>query len=142
MIYAFTIPLGIATNNQAEIQAISYGLDWCIQHGYRKIHLEVDSELVIHWLSNQTNYPWNLQPYIPKNHRIVHQLERFKITHVYREENYTDDWLSKYSQNTDIVQHFYIEDQLPTLARGSFILEKLGMANFRRKKLKRIKKPP
>ncbi|XP_069145589.1 uncharacterized protein [Solanum lycopersicum] len=142
MIYAFTIPLGIGTNNQEKIQAVSHGLDWCIQHRYRKIHLEVDLELVIHLLSNQTNYPWNLQPYIREIHRIVHQLERFKITHVYREANNTADRLSKYSHNTDIVQHFYIKDQLPTLARGSFIIEKLGMANFRRKKLKSIKKPP
>ncbi|XP_015064594.1 uncharacterized protein LOC107009770 [Solanum pennellii] len=117
MIYAYTIPLGIGTNNQAEIQAVSHGLHWCIQHGYRKIHLEVGSELVIHWLSNQTNYPWNLQPYILEIHRIVHQLERFKITHVYREANNTADRLSKYSHNTDIVQNFYIKDQLPTLAK-------------------------
>lgn len=106
MIYAFTIPLGIGTNNQAEIQAVSHGLDWCIHHGYRKIHLEVDSELVIHWLLNQTNYPWNLQPYILEIHRIVHQFERFKFTYVYREANNTADRLCKYSHNTDIVQHF------------------------------------
>ncbi|KAH0713383.1 hypothetical protein KY290_008979 [Solanum tuberosum] len=119
MVYAYTIPLGIGTNNQAELKAASHGVNWCIQHGYRKIHLEVDSELVISWLSNQARPPWNLQ-----------------------EANNTVDHLSKCSHNTDIVQHFYIKEQLPRLAKGSFLLEKLGMASFRRKKLKRIKKPP
>ncbi|XP_015075597.1 uncharacterized protein LOC107019727 [Solanum pennellii] len=117
MIYAFTIPLGIGTNNQAEIQAASHGLDWCIQHGYRKIHLEVDWELVTHWLLNQTNPPWNLQQYILEIHNLVHQLEQFKLTHIYREANNTADRLSKYSHNTDIIQHFYIKNQLPILAR-------------------------
>lgn len=48
MIYTLTIPQGIGTNNQVEIQAASHGLDWCIQHGYKKIHLEVDLELLIY----------------------------------------------------------------------------------------------
>ncbi|KAK4706649.1 hypothetical protein R3W88_033781 [Solanum pinnatisectum] len=46
IIYAFAIPLGGGTNNQAEVQATSYGINWCIQHGYNNIILEVDSELL------------------------------------------------------------------------------------------------
>lgn len=42
MIYAFVIPLGIGTNNQAEIQATTFGINWCVQHGYNKIIMEVD----------------------------------------------------------------------------------------------------
>ncbi|WMV30115.1 hypothetical protein MTR67_023500 [Solanum verrucosum] len=34
IVYAFAIPLGKGTNNQAEVQATSYGLNWCIQHGF------------------------------------------------------------------------------------------------------------
>ena len=49
IIYAFAIPLGEGSNNQAEVQAASYGLNWCIQHGYKNI-IEVDSELLIKWL--------------------------------------------------------------------------------------------
>ena len=44
MIYAFAVPLGEGTNNQAEIQAAVFGLNLCIQHGYNSIILEVDSE--------------------------------------------------------------------------------------------------
>ncbi|WMV30126.1 hypothetical protein MTR67_023511 [Solanum verrucosum] len=33
LVYAFTIPLGIGTNNQAETQAAAHGIYWCVQHG-------------------------------------------------------------------------------------------------------------
>lgn len=43
ILYAFSVPFGEGTNNQAEVQAASYGQNWCIQHGYKNIILEVDS---------------------------------------------------------------------------------------------------
>lgn len=43
MIYAFIIPLGVGTNNQAMVQTATYGLQWCINHGYQNVILEVDS---------------------------------------------------------------------------------------------------
>ena len=46
LIYAFSIPFGLGTNNIAEMEAARYGLNWCDQHGYRKIILEVDSEIL------------------------------------------------------------------------------------------------
>ncbi|WMV32529.1 hypothetical protein MTR67_025914 [Solanum verrucosum] len=49
MVYAFAVPLGEGTNNQVEIQAAIFGLNWCIQHGYNCIILEVDSELLTKW---------------------------------------------------------------------------------------------
>ncbi|WMV13671.1 hypothetical protein MTR67_007056 [Solanum verrucosum] len=142
MIYAFTIPLGIGTNNQAETQAAAYGLDWCIQHGYTKVILEVDSELLTKWLNHKSKPPWKLQQYLTQLHKITTQLEFFKCQHTYREANTTTDFLSKESHRSDITQHFYTPNQLPAAAKGSFLLEKMGMTNLRRKKLKRIKKPP
>ena len=52
LIYAFSIPLGFGTNNSAEIQAALHGLNWCQQHGFKKIILEVDSELLVKWITN------------------------------------------------------------------------------------------
>lgn len=81
VIYAFTTPFGFGTNKQAKIQAANHGLHWCIQHGYKKIHLEVDSELVIKWLSNQAKPPWELQQYTLELHRLMFKLKQFKYTH-------------------------------------------------------------
>ncbi|KAK6782013.1 hypothetical protein RDI58_019809 [Solanum bulbocastanum] len=142
MIYAFAIPFGTGTNNQAEIQAANYGLHWCIHHGYNNIILEVDSELLTRWLLRTSTPPWKLQSLVPELHRLANQCESLQCVHIYREANSTADFLSKQSHKQDIVQHYYTCTQLPSLARGSYILEKMGVQNFRRKKLKRIKKPP
>ncbi|KAK6782185.1 hypothetical protein RDI58_019981 [Solanum bulbocastanum] len=57
MIFAFTVSLGMGTNNQAELQVASYGLHWCIQHGYKNVILEVDSELLTKWIWwNEENF--------------------------------------------------------------------------------------
>ncbi|KAH0700920.1 hypothetical protein KY284_015135 [Solanum tuberosum] len=108
------------TNNQAEVQAASFGLNWCIQHGYTNIILEVDSELLTKWF---------LQAAIP-------------LWKIHREANGTADLLAKHSHQQDIVQNYYTHYQLPLPVKGSYLLEKLGVQNFRRKKLKRIKQPP
>ncbi|KAK4729620.1 hypothetical protein R3W88_022608 [Solanum pinnatisectum] len=142
MIYAFAIPLGEGTNNQAEVQAARYGLHWCIQHGYRNIILEVDSELLTRWILQNSTPPWKIQRFVEELQILVNQCESFSCVHTYREANNTADFLSKHSHSQDIMQHYYTYTQLPNIARGSYILEKMGVQSFRRKKLKRIKKPP
>ncbi|KAH0695103.1 hypothetical protein KY285_022200 [Solanum tuberosum] len=119
IIYAFAVPFGEGTNNQVEVQAACYGLNWCIQHGYNNILLEVDSELLTKWLL-QVSIPWRM----------------------HREANSTADLLAKHSHQNDIEQHYYTPQQLPHAVKGSYLLEKMGVHNFRRKKLKRIKQPP
>ncbi|KAG5595832.1 hypothetical protein H5410_037064 [Solanum commersonii] len=40
------------------------------------------------------------------------------------------------------VRIFSMHPYLPLIAKGSYLLEKMGVINFRRKILKRIKQPP
>lgn len=47
LIYAFVTPLGIGSNNQAEMQMATLGITWCIQHVYNRVILEVDSEFLV-----------------------------------------------------------------------------------------------
>jgi len=63
IIYAFAIRFGEGTNNQVEVQAACYGLNWCLQHGYNNILLEVDSELLTKWLL-QVSIPWRMHMFI------------------------------------------------------------------------------
>ncbi|KAH0655402.1 hypothetical protein KY285_030284 [Solanum tuberosum] len=66
----------------------------------------------------------------------------FKLcVHTYREANGTVDLLAKHSHQQDIIQNYYTHHQLPLPVKGSYLLEKLGVQNFKRKKLKRIKQP-
>ncbi|KAK4733754.1 hypothetical protein R3W88_008015 [Solanum pinnatisectum] len=142
MIYAFAIPLGEGTNNQAEAQAANYGLHWCIQHGYNKIILEVDSKLLTRWVLQTSTPPWRMQKFVQELLKLVNKCMFFQCAHIYREANSTADFLSKHSHIQDIIQHYYTYTQLPNIVRGSYILEKMGVQSFRRKKLKRIKEPP
>ncbi|WMV07509.1 hypothetical protein MTR67_000894 [Solanum verrucosum] len=142
LVYAYAIPLGFGTSNKAEIQTAAYGVNWCVQHGYKKIILDVDSELLSKWLNHNSPAPWQLQQYIQELKNISSQCEYFQCKHTFREANCTADHLSKWSHKQDIIQHFYTYQQLPGASRGSYILEKMGMQNFRRKRLRRIKQPP
>lgn len=142
LIYAFATPLGFGTNNQAEIRAAIFGVSWCIQHGYNKIILEVDSKLLIKWLKHNVKPPWSIQDNLLELQNLISRLEPFHCHYIYKEANYTSDALSKNSHDYDIPQHYYTHHQLPEEARGYFKLDQLGMINFRRRKLKRIKKPP
>lgn len=68
-------------------------------------------------------------------------MDYFQCKHVYREANGNADLLAKWSDNLDILQHFYTTQQLVGSIRGSYILKKMGIQNFRRRKTKRIKQP-
>ncbi|KAG5615056.1 hypothetical protein H5410_014880 [Solanum commersonii] len=100
-----------------------------MQHGYGKIILEVDSEILMKWITAN------------KLQQITTSLEFFQCKHSYREASFSVDYLLKLSHTLDITQHFYTYNQLATAVKGSYILEQQGMKNFERKKLKRIKKP-
>ncbi|XP_049386038.1 uncharacterized protein LOC125850211 [Solanum stenotomum] len=76
------------------------------------------------------------------NNQAEVQMESVQCLHTYREANTIADFLAKLSHKKDIPQYFYTLSQLPVPIKGSYFLEKMGMINFRRRKLKRVKKPP
>lgn len=132
-INAFATTFGVGTNNQAELQSAIFGLQWCTQHGYRRIILEVKSELLTKWVKHSSKY---LQDCITDLQGLIRQVDFFTCTHVYREANYIADALSKKSHQLDIPKHYYVQQQLPKEARGYFNMDKLNLANFRRRQLK------
>ncbi|XP_055824345.1 uncharacterized protein LOC129892829 [Solanum dulcamara] len=101
LIYAFAAPLGFSSNNQAEVQAIVLGITWCIQHGYSKILLEVDSKLLIKWLRQEFKPPWSIRDYINELQDLINFLDYFHCKHIFREANYPTDTLSKHSHKAD-----------------------------------------
>ncbi|XP_055802719.1 uncharacterized protein LOC129871761 [Solanum dulcamara] len=142
LLFAFSTPFGEGTNNQSEILAAIFGLTWCLQLGYTKVILEVDSELVIRWIKHLAQPPWTVRTQLQQLQDISHQFQVFKCNHTYREANFTADVLSKHSHKCTTPQIYLNKQELPKEARPYFELDKLEMANFRRRRLKRIKKPP
>jgi len=122
IIYAFAIPLGEGTNNQAEVQAAIYGLNWCIQHGYRNIILEVDSELLTRWCLQLFDPPWRICRLVQELKDFANQCDLSQCVNTYQEANGTSSLLSKQSHKQDIIEHYYTFNQLPKATRGSYIL--------------------
>lgn len=77
MIYAFDIPLGTGTNNQAEAQAVIHGLHWSIQHGFKMINLEVDSKMLTKWINHTSKPPWRMQHDIQELGELIKKLSFF-----------------------------------------------------------------
>ncbi|XP_015072459.1 uncharacterized protein LOC107016533 [Solanum pennellii] len=124
LVYAFSIPCRNCTNNQAETLAAMHGIEWCMQHGYRRIVLEVDSELLTKRLSHTLKPPWQLQQCVKDLTNLIKQLDFFSCHQIFRKANSTADLLSKRSHKSDVVQHYYTFQQLPAIVKGSYLLEK------------------
>ena len=88
-------PIGIATNNQAEYQAIIAALKEAIRLGARKVDISLDSQLVVRQINGQYRVRnAALKPLFHEVKRLAEQLEVVTITHVSREQNTEADRLA------------------------------------------------
>ncbi|KAK6780036.1 hypothetical protein RDI58_022220 [Solanum bulbocastanum] len=142
IILAFSTPMGEGTNNQAEIGAAIFGMTWLIQLGYRNVLLEVDSQLLVDWIMAKTKPPWSVNTQVQQMSTLIGQTSNFRCKHTYREANSVADSLAKHSHKITSPNIYTNSQQLPKEARAHYQLDVLEMANFRRRKIKRIKEPP
>ena len=55
--------MDLATNNMAELAAVRQGLAMAWTMGFKYIQLELDSQVVLTWLTNHNmSYPPNMMP--------------------------------------------------------------------------------
>ncbi|KAK6803132.1 hypothetical protein RDI58_000916 [Solanum bulbocastanum] len=142
IIFAFAAPLGQGTNNLAEVEAAIFGLKWCAQLKNNKVILEVDSQLLVHWLTKTAATPWQLDSQVQQLQQIVTQFNQFKCIHILREANFVADSLAKHSHKITSPQIYFTRQQLPKVTAAYIQQDQAGMASFRRRKKKRIKEPP
>ncbi|XP_019260136.1 PREDICTED: uncharacterized protein LOC109238156 [Nicotiana attenuata] len=53
-IFAFSIPIQANSSSKTEVIAVRFGVEWCTQHGYSNIHVEIDSLIVTNILIKQS----------------------------------------------------------------------------------------
>ena len=82
LVIAFTTPHGEGTNNKAEIEAAMFCLTWAIELGYRNIILEIDSQLVLHWILKKSLPQWNIITQFGRLQNLISQTQNFKCLHV------------------------------------------------------------
>lgn len=92
---AFAKFLGQATNNFAEYQGLLAALEYALNHGYPRLRVFTDSELMARQISGQykVRSP-DLKPLHDQARALIARLESFSIRHVYREQNREADRLA------------------------------------------------
>ena len=87
--------LGIRTNNVAEYSGLLGVLAWTLEHGYRRLRVVSDSELMVKQIQGRfkVNSP-DLKPLWTEARRRVAELDEFQITHALRQKNKEADRLA------------------------------------------------
>ena len=94
-VHAVSKKIGIATNNEAEYQALIDGLNFCIDNSIREIDVFLDSNLVVEQVNkNYKVKAENLKVLNSKVDELIQEFNFIKINHVYREENKRADQLA------------------------------------------------
>ena len=87
--------LGIRTNNYAEYSGLLGVLAWTLEHGYRRLRVVSDSELMVKQIQGRykVNSP-DLKPLWAEARSRIAQLDEFQITHALRHKNKEADRLA------------------------------------------------
>ena len=87
-ISGFSLHLGLASNNMAELAAVWQGLALAWDMGFKFIQLEIDSNVVLTWLiDHNVTYPPNMIPLICDCRNLMDWDWEVRVLHVYREAN-------------------------------------------------------
>ncbi|OIT32912.1 putative ribonuclease h protein, partial [Nicotiana attenuata] len=130
MIMAFSVSMIFCSNNMAETQTANFGLQWYIDYNIKNFNLEMDSKILVDMIKGINKPSWKLHHWIAK---IQEKQKFFKadVIHCYREANMVADSLAKFGAIEDASRIFSQINELPRHVKGAFILDKIGMPNFR-----------
>ncbi|GLJ37938.1 hypothetical protein SUGI_0772040 [Cryptomeria japonica] len=77
-------PLGINTNNMAEMAGLLAGLEWCVAHGFQDVEIEGDSQIILNGIAKQKFENWKLEAVRPNIQRACDSLNSFTLKHISR----------------------------------------------------------
>ena len=87
--------LGIQTNNYAEYAGLLACLRWALEHGYKRLRVVSDSELMVKQMKGQYKVASpGLKPLWEEAKRLSRQLEKFEMGHTLRGGNKEADRLA------------------------------------------------
>lgn len=87
--------LGVQTNNYAEYAGLLASLKWALEHGYKRLRVVSDSELMVKQMKGQYKVASpGLKPLWEEAKRLSRQLEKFEMGHTLRGGNKEADRLA------------------------------------------------
>ena len=94
-VHTISKKIGIATNNEAEYQALIDGLNYCVDNSIKEIEVFLDSNLVVEQVNKNFKVKAeNLKELNSKVDDLIQAFNFIEINHVYREENKRADQLA------------------------------------------------
>lgn len=123
---AFSASAKCNSHNCAEAQAAFFGINWCETNGYSNFTIELDSMLVLNMLKEGKTNNFKLKRVIEDTSHIMNQ-------DCFREANQVADHLAKFALSNHVNRIFLDFQQLPSGAKGPFILDRLQMPTIRTK---------
>ena len=94
-VHTISKKIGIATNNEAEYQALIDGLNYCVDNSIKEIKVFLDSNLVVEQVNENFKVKAaNLKVLNSKVKELIEEFKLIKINHVYREDNKRADQLA------------------------------------------------
>ncbi len=94
-IHTISREIGIATNNEAEYQALIDGLNYCIDNSINEVDVFLDSKLVIEQVNKNFKVKaQNLKEFNTQVENLIKEFKYIEFNHVYREDNKRADQLA------------------------------------------------
>ena len=94
-VHTISKKIGIATNNEAEYQALIDGLNYCVDNSIKEIEVFLDSNLVVEQVNKNFKVKaGNLKVLNSKVDDLIQEFNFIEINNVYREENKRADQLA------------------------------------------------
>ena len=94
-IHTISREIGIATNNEAEYQALLDGLNYCIENSINEVDVFLDSKLVIEQVNKNFKVKAkNLKEFNIQVENLIKEFKYIEFNHVYREDNKRADQLA------------------------------------------------
>ena len=96
--------LGLCTNNIAEYKALILGLEEALKRGYGKLHVFMDSELLVKQISGSYQVKSShLKVLMQDVKRLLSSLDEYTVEHIDRSKNHIADLLA--NQAIDEASH-------------------------------------
>ena len=94
-IHTISREIGIATNNEAEYQALLDGLNYCIENSINEVDVFLDSKLVVEQVNKNFKVKaQNLKEFNTRVENLIKEFKYIEFNHVYREDNKRADQLA------------------------------------------------
>ena len=114
----------------AELAAVRQGLEIAWIMGFKFLHLELDSKVVLSWLTNNNvNYPTNMMSLICDCRNLLDQKWEVHVQHMYREANGCADELAK--RGTRQQNLVFVYSTCPSFVDVSYVRDLTGHGETR-----------